>query len=304
MLEFAPNTYLLEYQDGAYLCNGNRRVEAPLNLKTLEEAVFQCPKLQQVAIDDAPFGDECFPILARISKLKMLALLRGKKITGHGLELLKELPVKNLFLQRTALDDEGLLQAAQIKKLEKIYIASCNQVTFAGLMAISWRDKLCVIDRDEHDDEGRAGLFTQEQHKVYEDARTYKSMKNQLPLDSLELKEPIAALREFFDDMTQWERLAEQSGYGDQSAIYALFARRVSQRFRPGWRPLHLSWQCGGTYTNHCLIVGERVTKNKFWLYAENGLFYYRYLMRRMDDKWMIDNAQCCFDGHWEFCGL
>ena len=26
MLEFAPNTYLLEYQDGAYLCNGDKRV--------------------------------------------------------------------------------------------------------------------------------------------------------------------------------------------------------------------------------------------------------------------------------------
>lgn len=48
MLEFAPNTYMLEYQNGAYLCNGTKRVEAPLNLVTLEEAVRQCPKLQQV----------------------------------------------------------------------------------------------------------------------------------------------------------------------------------------------------------------------------------------------------------------
>ena len=61
-------------RNGAYLCNGSKRVEAPLNLKTLEEAVRQCPKLQQVAIDDVPFGDECFPILAQISKLNMLWL--------------------------------------------------------------------------------------------------------------------------------------------------------------------------------------------------------------------------------------
>ena len=39
MLEFSANTYLLDYQDGAYLCNGKKRVEAPLNLETLEEAV-------------------------------------------------------------------------------------------------------------------------------------------------------------------------------------------------------------------------------------------------------------------------
>ena len=48
ILEFAPNTYMLEYQNGAYLCNGTKRMEAPLNLDTLEEAVRQCPKLQQV----------------------------------------------------------------------------------------------------------------------------------------------------------------------------------------------------------------------------------------------------------------
>ena len=37
ILEFAPNTYMLEYQNGAYLCNGTKWIEAPLNLKTLEE---------------------------------------------------------------------------------------------------------------------------------------------------------------------------------------------------------------------------------------------------------------------------
>ena len=212
--------------------------------------------------------------------------------------------IKALFLQRTALDDEGLLQAAQIRKLEKISIAACKQITFEGLMAIAWRDKLCVIDKDEHDEEGRAGLFTQEQWKAYEDARTYKNMKNQLPLDSLELKEPIAALQAFFDAITQWERAAEQNGQGDQSVIDALFDKRVSWKPRPGWRPVHLSWKSGGTYPNHRLIAGERVTKNKVWLYAENDIFYYRYLMRRMEDKWMIDNAQWCQNECWEFCGL
>ena len=132
MLEFAPNTNMLEYQDGAYLCNGTKRVEAPLNLETLEEAVRQCPKLQAVSLYDAPFGDQCFPLLAQIPRLNMLALLRGGQITGHGLELLKDLPLKDLFLQRTALDDEGLAQAAQIGKLENLYIAACRHVTPRG----------------------------------------------------------------------------------------------------------------------------------------------------------------------------
>ena len=304
ILEFAPNTYMLEYQNGAYLCNGTKRIEAPLSLDTLEEAVRQCPKLQQVLLNDAPFDDQCFSILARIPKLNMLALMRGRQITGHGLELLKDLPLKDLFLQRTALDNEGLAQAAQIKKLENIYIAACHHITFEGLLAVSWRDKLYISDTDRHDDEGLAGLFTKAERKSYEDARTYKTMKNRISLDNPELQAPIHALREFFNDMNRWEQMAEQKGRGDQAEIDALFARRVSWSPRPGWRPVNLSWRSGGTYTDHHLIAGERVTKSKFWLYAEQDIFYYRYLMRLIDDKWMIDNAQWCQNGRWSFCGL
>ena len=304
MLEFAPNTNMLEYQDGAYLCNGTKRVEAPLNLETLEEAVRQCPKLQAVSLYDAPFGDQCFPLLAQIPKLNMLALLRGREINGHGLELLKDLPLKVLFLQRTALDDEGLAQAARIGKLENLYIAACHHVTPQGLLAIAWRDKLRVSDTDNQDEEGLAGLFTETERKAYEDARTYKTMKNRIPLDSPELQEPVRALQEFFHDMTRWERMAEEKDQGNQADIDVLFARRVSWTPRPGWRPVNLFWKRGGTYTNYRLVAGERVTKSKFWIYAEADIFYYRYLMRLIDGSWMIDNAQWCQAGRWSFCGL
>ena len=304
MLEFAPNTNMLEYQDGAYLCNGTKRVEAPLNLETLEEAVRQCPKLQAVSLYDAPFGDQCFPLLAQIPKLNMLALLRGREINGHGLELLKDLPLKDLFLQRTALDDEGLAQAARIEKLENLYIAACHHVTPQGLLAIAWRDKLRVSDTDNQDEEGLAGLFTETERKAYEDARTYKTMKNKIPLDSPELQEPVHALQEFFHDMTRWERMAEEKDQGNQADIDVLFARRVSWTPRPGWRPVNLFWKRGGTYTNYRLVAGERVTKSKFWIYTEADIFYYRYLMRLIDGNWMIDNAQWCQAGRWSFCGL
>ena len=78
------------------------------------------------------------------------------------------------------MDDEGLAQAAQIKKLENIYIAACYHVTPKGLLAISWRDKLWVSDTDMHDEAGLTGLFTEEERKAYEDARTYKIMKNRM----------------------------------------------------------------------------------------------------------------------------
>lgn len=88
---------MLEYRDGAYLCNGTKRVEAPLNLETLEDAVRQCPELQQVSLEDVPFGDGCFPILARIPKLSMLTLLRGRQIAGHGLERKRQMRNRQTF---------------------------------------------------------------------------------------------------------------------------------------------------------------------------------------------------------------
>ena len=47
---------------------------------------------------------------------------------------------------------------------------------------------------------------------------------------------------------------------------------------------------------------GERKRREK--KIAEQDIFYYRYLMRLIDDKWMIDNAQWCQNGRWSFCGL
>ena len=61
--------------------------------------------------------------------------------------------------------------------------------------------------------------------------------------------------------------------------------RNVSWMPRPGWRPIHLTWRRGGTYTDYRLTAGERVTKSKFWIYAEQGIFYYRYLMRLVDGE-------------------
>jgi len=101
-------------------------------------------------------------------------------------------------------------------------------------------------------------------------------MKNRISLDSSELQAPIHALQEFFDGMNRWERMAEQKGYGSQADIDALFARQVSWTPRPGWRPVHLCWKCGGTYAGQHLV----------------------------DGKWMVDNAQQCREGRWSFCGL
>lgn len=118
---------------------------------------------------------------------------------------------------------------------------------------------------------------------------------------------PIAALQDFFKEMTRWENLAAAKGLDDpnvRAEIDQLFSRRVSWKPRPGWRPISLSFQAGGTYQGCRLTVGEKAAKNKFWLYAEEDVFYYRFLMRLVEGRWMIDNAQSCYNGKWQFCGI
>ncbi|NBI67557.1 hypothetical protein D1646_12190 [Pseudoflavonifractor sp. 60] len=307
MQDFPTNTSFLEYVDGGFLCDGKTRLEASPTLENLEQAAVQCPRLSGLCLERLPLGDECFPVLARMPKLDMLSLLGCQALAGHGLERLKDLPLKQLFLQRTALDDEGLAQAAQIKRLEQLYIAACPRITAQGLLAIHWRNGLRISDTDQHDDQGRAGLFTREQWKAFEDARAYQGMKNTLPPEAPELAGPIAALEAFFDDMTRWETLLEQKGMDApdiQEDIEDLFVRRVSWKPKPGYRPVHLHGTAGGTYPGHRITAGERVTRNKFWIYTEKDIFYFRFLLRQMEGRWMLDNAQWCQLGKWSFHGF
>lgn len=51
----------------------------------------------------------------------------------------------------------------------------------------------------------------------------------------------------------------EQRGRGDQADIEELFSRRVNLSPRPGWRSVHLSWSCGGTYTDHVGLTGYQM---------------------------------------------
>lgn len=307
MAEFPVNTCFLEYVDGGFLCDGKTRLDLPLDLERLEEAAAQCPKLSGLCLERTELGDACFPVLAKMAKLDMLSLLGSKNITGHGLALLADLPLKQMFLQRTGLDDEGLSQAAGIRKLERLNIAACPNVTPQGLLDIHWRDGLHVSDTDLHDELGQAGLFTREERKDYEDARAYKCMKNSLPLTAPELEGPIAALEGFFEEMTCWEEHLEKRGMEDpavRAEIEDLFLRRVSWKPKPGCRPVHLHGTAGGTYTGFRLVRGERVTKHKFWLYGERDIFYYRFLLRLLAGRWMLDNAQWCQQGKWSFHSL
>ena len=100
----------------------------------------------------------------------------------------------------------------------------------------------------------------------------------------------------------------EQAGFEDSEAaprLLAIWERYVSEKPRPGYRPLALSYSAQGTYKGEGFLDAEQITKNKLYIYTreENTGFDRRFLMKRTGDGWKIDAVQMRLDG-WQRVGL
>ena len=100
----------------------------------------------------------------------------------------------------------------------------------------------------------------------------------------------------------------EQVGFEDAEAVprlLAIWEKYVSEKPRPGYRPLALSYSAQGTYKGEGFLDAEQITKNKLYIYTreENTGFDRRFLMKRVDGSWKIDAVQERLDG-WQRVGL
>ena len=68
-------------------------------------------------VENAALTDACFPIFSAMPQLRYLLLDGNAAIHGSGLSALQNCKLDLLTLNRTGLDDGGLLQAAAIPKL-------------------------------------------------------------------------------------------------------------------------------------------------------------------------------------------
>ena len=73
-------------------------------------------------VEDGALTDACFPVFSAMPKLRYLLLDGNFAIHGRGLSALQGCKLDLLTLNRTGLDDAGLLQAASISKLSHIQI--------------------------------------------------------------------------------------------------------------------------------------------------------------------------------------
>ena len=92
-------------------------------------------------VEDGALTDACFPVFSAMPKLRYLLLDGNAAIHGSGLSALQGCKLDLLTLNRTGLDDAGLLQAASIPKLSHIQIDH-TAVTYEGLLAIAGNNRI------------------------------------------------------------------------------------------------------------------------------------------------------------------
>ena len=248
-------------------------------------------------VEDGALTDACFPVFSAMPKLRYLLLDGNVGINGNGLSALRECKIDLLTLTRTGLDDAGLLQAASIPRLSHIQMDH-TAVSYEGLLSIAGNNYIQPVAHVQ---------FTKEQMEHFSQLQREKA-KKPAQLDEQAAEECRRVLSAFFVEMTEWERYMEQAGFEDAEAVprlLAIWEKYVSEKPRPGYRPLGLSYSAQGTYNGEEFLDAEQITKNKLYIYTreKNTSFDRRFLMKRVGDGWKIDAVQERLDG-WQRIGL
>lgn len=322
MEDFPKRARCVDWRDGVLIFDGGRRLEAPeptaeimerlgalsgmagfhaYGMPLTDELVQPLAGLKNMVnlgVENGLLTDACFTVFAAMPKLQILLLDGNAAVSGSGLDALGSSKVDLISLNDTRLDDAGLKLAASLPKLAYLH-AERTMITYDGMMAAAGNRRLNIIAHS---------LFTPEQAEAFhKEQRERAKKKTALDLDSvLEAKE---ALYGFFAAMTQWEAETERNGFDHPDVMPSLLAiwdRFVSEKPRPGWRPVSLSYSSIGTYAGVKVTDAEQITKNKLWLYADQtggAESEYRFLMKRTAEGWKIDYVQIRLDD-WRRCGL
>ncbi len=248
-------------------------------------------------VENGRLSDDCLHIFANMPKLRYLLLDGNASITGSSLLALQNCKLDLLTLNRTGLNDAGLLNAASIPRLSHIQIDH-TAITYDGLLAVARNSRIEPVSREQ---------FTKEQMDHFSQLQREKAKKSTM-LDEQAVEECRRILSSFFEEMTVWEQYMEQVDFEDPQAVprlMAIWEKYVSEKPRPGYRPLGLSYSAQGTYKGEQFLDAEQITKNKLYIYTreKNMNLDRRFLMKRVSDGWKIDAVQERLNG-WQRTGL
>ena len=291
-MEWPKRARTADWENGVLALDREKQFELPeLTMDIMERLAGYT--LVGFHVKGYPVTDE---LLAPFAGHKSMANL-GARINGSGLSALQSCKLDLLALNRTGLDDAGLLQAASIPKLSHIQIDH-TAVTYEGLLAIAGNSRIEPVAHVQ---------FTKEQMEHFSQLQREKA-KKPAQLDEQAAEDCRRVLSAFFAEMTEWERYMEQARFEDAEAVprlLAIWEKYVSEKPRMGYRPLGLSYSAQGTYNGEEFLDAEQITKNKLYIYTreKNTGFDRRFLMKRVGDGWKIDGAQERLNG-WQRTGL
>ena len=316
-MEWPKRARTADWENGVLTLDGEKQFEAPeLTMEIMERlagytlvgfhvkgypvtdellAPFAGHKsMVNFGVEDGALTDACFPLFSAMPRLRYLLLDGNAGISGGGLSALRECKIDLLTLNRTGLDDAGLLQAASIPRLSHIQLDH-TAVTYEGLLAIAGNNYIKPVAHVQ---------FTQEQMEHFSQLQREKA-KKPTQLDKQAVENCRRVLSAFF---AEWEQYMDQVGFEDAEAVprlLAIWEKYVSEKPRPGYLPLALSYSAQGTYNGEEFLDAEQITKNKLYIYTreKNTGFDRRFLMKRVGEGWMIDAVQERLNG-WQRVGL
>ena len=211
----------------------------------------------------------------------------------------------NFGVEDGALTDACFPVFSAMPKLRYLLLDGNAGINGSGLSALrECKIDLLTLGRTGLDDAGlRQAAFTQEQMEHFSQLQREKS-KKPAQLDEQAAAECRRVLSAFFAEMTEWERYMEQAGFEDAEAVprlLAIWEKYVSEKPRPDYRPLGLSYSAQGTYNGEEFLDAEQITKNKLYIYTREKAtgFDRRFLMKRVGEGWKIDAVQERLDG-WQ----
>ena len=114
-------------------------------------------------VEDGALADACFPVFSAMPKLRYLLLDGNAAIHGSGLSALQGCKLDLITLNRTGLDDAGLLQAASIPRLSHIQIDH-TAVTYEGLLAIAGNNRIEPVAHVQFTQEDRKSTRLNSSH--------------------------------------------------------------------------------------------------------------------------------------------
>ena len=228
--------------------------------------------------------------LANAPRLELLDLSGNPGCTGAVTAQIAGAPLRNLYLDKTSLQDSDIPALLSFSQLKYLSISN-TKVTGAALLQLAANRTLTVVCAHEY--EGMAQFR----------AAQRQNWKKKTEYDNELAEKAFLLVKDFFS--ASQNRRQKRSAYVTQRYLDYCKAH--------GYNGVDLgqrvSFSEDGTppYQDYRIVDVEQISRKKLYVYCEQedaSLSQYRYLVTLTDEGWQIDKSERLFEEKWCFWPL